>query len=221
MRLDSPTPLLHEGPLSASTIETAAAACLGTKLSSATCGQPSAATSVCTVLCCTKSLYSLSLCVPSVRLGGARASVWTIGQLELAPGAPSIVPARARVVLQFRDADEPTLDALEPLGAGLPVVSLAAPPSDDTLVPAVVRELARIAGISVQEFMVKNDCPCGSTIGPIISTRTGLRTVDLGVACWSMHSIRETIGVGDVENSYVLFRTFFSSFAELDKKCFK
>ena len=83
----------------------------------------------------------------------------------------------------------------------------------------VVRELARMAGISVQEFMVKNDCPCGSTIGPIISTRTGLRTVDLGVACWSMHSIRETIGVGDVENSYVLFHTFFSSFAELDKKC--
>ena len=83
----------------------------------------------------------------------------------------------------------------------------------------VVRELARRAGIGVQEFMVKNDCPCGSTIGPIISTRTGLRTVDLGVACWSMHSIRETIGVGDVENSYVLFHTFFSSFAELDRKC--
>ena len=47
----------------------------------------------------------------------------------------------------------------------------------------------------------------------------GLRTVDVGAACWSMHSIRETIGVGDVENNYVLFHTFFSQFAELDKKC--
>lgn len=36
----------------------------------------------------------------------------------------------------------------------------------------VVRELARRAGIKVQEFMVKNDCPCGSTIGPIISSKT-------------------------------------------------
>ena len=83
----------------------------------------------------------------------------------------------------------------------------------------VVRELARRAGISVQEFMVKNDCPCGSTIGPIISSKTGLRTVDLGAGCWSMHSIRETVGVDDIENSYVLFKTLFSSFAALDQKC--
>ena len=36
----------------------------------------------------------------------------------------------------------------------------------------VVRELARLAGIDVQEFMVKNDCPCGSTIGPLLSSKT-------------------------------------------------
>ena len=34
-----------------------------------------------------------------------------------------------------------------------------------------------------------------------------------------MHSIRETVGVADVENSYILFLTFFSTFAALDKKC--
>ena len=83
----------------------------------------------------------------------------------------------------------------------------------------VVREVARMAGAAVQEFMVKNDCPCGTTIGPIISSRTGLRTVDVGVPSLSMHSIRETMGVHDVDNSYQLFRSFFRSFAELDGKC--
>ncbi len=31
----------------------------------------------------------------------------------------------------------------------------------------LVRELARQAKIDLQEFAVKNDCPCGSTIGPM------------------------------------------------------
>lgn len=40
----------------------------------------------------------------------------------------------------------------------------------------IVRELARRAGLPpVQEFVVRNDCGCGSTIGPIISTATGIR----------------------------------------------
>jgi aspartyl aminopeptidase len=45
------------------------------------------------------------------------------------------------------------------------------------------RELARQANIGVQEFVVRNDCPCGTTIGPIISGNTGIRTIDVGVCC--------------------------------------
>jgi len=66
------------------------------------------------------------------------------------------------------------------------------------------RELARQAGVSVQEFVVKNDCACGSTIGPIVAAKTGIRTIDVGVPLLSMHSIRETIGVADIMNSLVL-----------------
>jgi len=83
----------------------------------------------------------------------------------------------------------------------------------------VVRELARQAGISVQEFVVKNDCPCGMTIGPIIASKTGVRTVDVGVPSLSMHSIRETIGVADIMNSLVLKSTFFKKFRALDDLC--
>jgi len=83
----------------------------------------------------------------------------------------------------------------------------------------LIREIGRMAEAPLQEFVVKNDCPCGSTIGPIISAKTGLRTVDLGIPSLSMHSIRETMGVNDVGTNIKLFTTFYKEFGNLDKKC--
>eukprot|EP00560_Eucampia_antarctica_P006947 CAMPEP_0197824796 /NCGR_PEP_ID=MMETSP1437-20131217/2012_1 /TAXON_ID=49252 ORGANISM="Eucampia antarctica, Strain CCMP1452" /NCGR_SAMPLE_ID=MMETSP1437 /ASSEMBLY_ACC=CAM_ASM_001096 /LENGTH=490 /DNA_ID=CAMNT_0043424567 /DNA_START=8 /DNA_END=1480 /DNA_ORIENTATION=+ len=81
----------------------------------------------------------------------------------------------------------------------------------------IVRELTRKAGISpVQEFVVRNDCPCGSTIGPIISTSTGIRTVDAGMPQLSMHSCREVMGIVDLTNCLDLFKAFFKHFREVD-----
>ena len=42
-----------------------------------------------------------------------------------------------------------------------------------------------------QEIVVKNDMACGSTIGPIMSAKLGIPTVDIGGPQLSMHSIRE------------------------------
>jgi aspartyl aminopeptidase len=56
------------------------------------------------------------------------------------------------------------------------------------------KELGERAGLPVQEFVVRNDSGCGSTIGPLLSTLTGVRTVDVGASQWAMHSIRETCG---------------------------
>lgn len=78
------------------------------------------------------------------------------------------------------------------------------------------RELFRRAGASYQEFVVRQDCPCGTTIGPIVAAETGIRTVDVGVPSLSMHSIRETCGVKDILNSQLLFESFFANFRELD-----
>lgn len=61
----------------------------------------------------------------------------------------------------------------------------------------VIRELGRIADVPIQEFAVRNDCPCGSTIGPIVSALTGIRTVDAGMPQLSMHSCREVMGIAD------------------------
>jgi hypothetical protein len=71
------------------------------------------------------------------------------------------------------------------------------------------REVGRRAGVPVQEFCVRNDMPCGSTIGPILAHNLGCRTVDVGMPQLSMHSIREMAGVDDVLLAYKHFLAFF------------
>lgn len=57
--------------------------------------------------------------------------------------------------------------------------------------------------------------PCGSTVGPMLS-KIGLRTVDVGCAILSMHSIREQAGAQDVQSAIDLFSSLFEGFAELN-----
>ncbi|MEJ7628661.1 MAG: M18 family aminopeptidase [Nocardioidaceae bacterium] len=53
------------------------------------------------------------------------------------------------------------------------------------------------ADVPVQEFVVRSDMPCGSTVGPITAALTGATTVDFGAAMLSMHSARELCGALD------------------------
>ena len=43
----------------------------------------------------------------------AERSVWTVGRVTLDPGAPSIIPGGAELILQFRDADPEVLDRMD------------------------------------------------------------------------------------------------------------
>ncbi len=64
--------------------------------------------------------------------------------------------------------------------------------------------------IDQQIYTHRNDLPCGSTIGPTMSARLGVPTLDVGVAMLGMHSARETCALADVE-TYTRFMKFFLS----------
>ncbi|XVF54655.1 hypothetical protein PTKIN_Ptkin05aG0198700 [Pterospermum kingtungense] len=79
-------------------------------------------------------------------------------------------------------------------------------------------EIARKHNLPCQDFVVRNDMPCGSTIGPILASGVGIRTVDVGAPQLSMHSIREMCAVDDVKHSYEHFKAFFQEFSDLDTR---
>ncbi|KAL4358664.1 hypothetical protein HN51_030074 [Arachis hypogaea] len=79
------------------------------------------------------------------------------------------------------------------------------------------KEVGKIHNLPTQEFVVRNDMGCGSTIGPILASGVGIRTVDCGIAQLSMHSIREICGKEDIDIAYKHFKAFYQSFSSIDK----
>ncbi len=76
---------------------------------------------------------------------------------------------------------------------------------------AVFRRLAAGEGVPVQTFVVRSDMACGNTIGPLAAAETGVRTVDVGVPQWAMHSVRELAGTADAFNLSRVLRRFFGT----------
>lgn len=66
------------------------------------------------------------------------------------------------------------------------------------------------AGVPLQRYEHRADLPCGSTIGPMTSARTGIPTVDVGAAQLAMHSAREFMGARDVAAYSAALRGFLS-----------
>jgi aspartyl aminopeptidase len=66
------------------------------------------------------------------------------------------------------------------------------------------------AGVPLQRYEHRADLPCGSTIGPMTSARTGIPTVDVGAAQLAMHSAREFMGARDVAAYSAALQAFLS-----------
>ncbi|SHM90029.1 M18 family aminopeptidase [Fibrobacter sp. UWB7] len=81
--------------------------------------------------------------------------------------------------------------------------------ASDLMSSAQLRLLCEKAGIPLQVFIMRNDMPCGSTVGPTVSANLGIPTVDIGEPMLSMHSIREMMATSDHEDMIKLVKAFF------------
>lgn len=72
------------------------------------------------------------------------------------------------------------------------------------------RLLCARAGVPVQVFVARTDMGCGSTIGPVVASEVGVKTIDVGCPTFAMHSIRELAGVQD---GWLLYRASVAFFS--------
>jgi aspartyl aminopeptidase len=81
----------------------------------------------------------------------------------------------------------------------------------NSVTSACYKQLSEQTGEPFQVFVVRSDMACGSTIGPITAAKLGIKTIDVGVPQWAMHSIRETCGSNDSFSLYRVTLAFLNS----------
>jgi len=83
--------------------------------------------------------------------------------------------------------------------------------ASNSITSAIFQKIAYALDIPVQRFVVRSDMACGSTIGPITASEVGVKTIDIGLATFAMHSIRELAGSRDGYALCRIFQRFFNT----------
>lgn len=96
----------------------------------------------------------------------------------------------------FRDKADPDHDVV--LNGG-PVIKTNANQryATNSRSASLFKLICNEATVPYQEFVMRTDMPCGSTIGPMTAARLGVETIDVGAPTLAMHSIRELAGSDD------------------------
>ena len=81
--------------------------------------------------------------------------------------------------------------------------------ASDLMSSAQLRLLCETAKIPLQVFIMRNDMPCGSAVGPTVSASLGIPTGDIGEPMLSMHSIREMMAANDHADMIKLVETLY------------
>lgn len=69
--------------------------------------------------------------------------------------------------------------------------------------------LCEAAEVPCQWFVNRSDLACGTTVGPLVAARLGIRVVDVGNPMLSMHSARELCGTQDQARMAAAMARFF------------
>ena len=121
----------------------------------------------------------------------------------------------------FRNSSAPTHkdEAMQHYTQAMVVISLSTRSTCNSakyFQAAMAREVCKLGSVPVQDFLVRNDSPCGSTIGPMLSANLGIRSIDIGATQWAMHSCRETCGIEDVLNIQQACLAFYKHWRQVD-----
>ncbi|MDJ0651422.1 MAG: M18 family aminopeptidase [Simkaniaceae bacterium] len=81
----------------------------------------------------------------------------------------------------------------------------------DGLTAAKIVKICQNKQIPHQSFASESNLPCGSTVGAITAARTGIQTVDIGLAQFSMHAAREMIAIHDHLNLCKLLKAILET----------
>ncbi|GAB65896.1 aspartyl aminopeptidase [Plasmodium cynomolgi strain B] len=73
--------------------------------------------------------------------------------------------------------------------------------------------------IKYQNFMVKNDTPCGSTVGSMVASNLSMPGIDIGIPQLAMHSIREIAAVRDVYYLVKGILAFYTYYSHVHASC--
>jgi aminopeptidase I len=88
----------------------------------------------------------------------------------------------------------------------------------DSVSTAILQRCADKVGAKLQVFQIRNDSRSGGTVGPMLSSATGIRAIDAGIPQLSMHSIRATTGALDPGLGVLAFRGFLDNFESVDQE---
>ncbi|KAF7868436.1 hypothetical protein EAF04_004968 [Stromatinia cepivora] len=86
----------------------------------------------------------------------------------------------------------------------------------DSVSTAIFQRLAEKCGQKLQTFMIRNDSRSGGTVGPMLSSKMGVRAIDVGVPQLSMHSIRATTGSKDPGLGVKMIEGVFAGWEDVD-----